>query len=456
MLRGIEDLKARGFRPDQLQDKILELTDKHLKGVTKEATCRKDVASHYVLRLAFCQTEDKRKWFLSQECELFKARFKEMLSSDQRSFVEQNGMPVDVLSRAEFDEVQDCLAATVLSNTNSAAQAQSAIQSSNAHESFYKARFEEVADLVASRRVFVKSGYAYVSREQIGSLVLAPFRTQLSKNLVLLSRQWNAFCGGEEKERLAPLVAGLSERYLGPDYSNVRKSPKGEVTASLLPRLAQESFPLCMSTMMDALRTQHHLKHTGRQQLGLFLKGIGLPLEEAIRFWRTEMAPVAPGDKFEKQYLYNIRHNYGKEGKRQDYTPSSCASIISTIPGPGQVHGCPYKVFSQDQLRAALSRLQVSGPKVDEAVKKASAGHYQLACAAVWEGKMGCSCDTGINHPNQYYEESRKVLTKDDGDKEMEEDSMMTPAAVKKTRALDPMVQSNEGPGSSKLRKVSS
>jgi hypothetical protein len=31
--------------------------------------------------------------------------------------------------------------------------------------------------------------------------------------------------------------------------------------------------------------------------------------------------------------------------------------------------------------------------------------------AQVWEGQMGCSCDSGINHPNQYYEESRRVLT---------------------------------------------
>lgn len=443
VLRGIEDLKARGFRPDQLQEKILGLVEQHLKGMTKEATARKDLASHYVLRLAFCQTEDKRKWFLAHECELFRARFKEMLSSDQRAFIEQHQLPVEVLSRAEFDDVKDALLATMMSITNSVAQSQTALQSMTAHESYYKVKFEEVADLVATRRVYVQDGFAYVSRDQIGSLVLAPFRSYLSKNLALLSRQWNAFCSGEEKDRLVPLVAGLSERYLGPDYTSVRKGSNDEVTASMLPQLANESFPLCMVTMMEALRTQHHLKHNGRQQLGLFLKGIGLPLEEAIRFWRTEMAQTAPGDKFDKQYLYNIRHNYGKEGKRQDYTPASCIKIISSTPGPGQVHGCPYKVLSADSLRSALSKLRVSGLKIDEAVKKASAGHYQLACAATWEGKMGCSCESGINHPNQYYEESRKVLSEaTDGD----EQGLTTPAPARR-RPLEDEPQSSSGDG---------
>ncbi|KAI8100419.1 hypothetical protein M9435_006903 [Picochlorum sp. BPE23] len=431
VLRGIEDLKARNYKGDELLDRIVKLAQVHLKDATKESTMRKDVASHYVLRLAFCQTEDKRKWFLNQECELFRARFKDMLSSDQRAFIEQHGLPVQVLTRAEFEDVQECLKATLQSITNSVAQVQSLFSSSGAHESFYKVGFEKVPDLVAMRRVYLREGFAYVSRDQIGSLVMAPFRSHLSKHLALLSRQWSAFSAGEEKERLVPLVSGLSERYLGPDYNGVKSSGGSEesINASMLPRLQKESFPLCMSVMMDSLRTQHHLKHTGRQQLGLFLKGIGLPMEEAIRFWRTEMAPIAPGDKFDKQYLYNIRHNYGKEGKRQDYTPHSCLKIINAMPGPGQVHGCPYRVMGEESLRHSLSRLDLSASKVDEAVKKATQGHYQLACATVWEGKMGCSCDTGINHPNQYFAESRKVLTVDEKQSlPPTEEAMMTPA----------------------------
>ena len=44
-------------------------------------------------------------------------------------------------------------------------------------------------------------------------------------------------------------------------------------------------------------------------------------------------------EQFEKQYSYNIRHNYGKEGKRVNYSPFSCMKIITTnAPQSSQEH----------------------------------------------------------------------------------------------------------------------
>ena len=104
--------------------------------------------------------------------------------------------------------------------------------------------------------------------------------------------------------------------------------------------VARKHFPPCMRNLYERLKRDHHLKHFGRLQLGLFLKvgsavrlwrgvaddqGIGLPLEEAIVFWRKMYGATMSDDKFNKEYKYNIRHGYGQEGKRMNYPPKRSA-----------------------------------------------------------------------------------------------------------------------------------
>eukprot|EP00887_Chlorella_sp_A99_P006989 scaffold2.g6989.t1 len=408
VLKGIDDLRAKGFRPDQMQEKVGPLCEQYLKAGTREESARKDLVSHFVLRMAYCRTEDLRRWFIAQagggprtecmagtqrldtqiawglaqaarsragECELFRCRFRSLLGDEQRAFMEANSLPYRPISSEEFNELKVQLYETLRSCGSTAPL------SSLSADGYYKVPFEQVPDLVATRRVYLRGGAAYVPREHVSSLVVQPFRANLSKSLVVTARRWAAVVAPEEADRLAPIVESLSQRYLGPDYTNPEKrGVAGTVAAADVPALARQSFPLCMVNMYQArvlgegrvaLHDSHTLKHDGRMQFGLFLKGIGLPLEEAMRFWRTEMAQTAAGDKFDKGYGYNIRHNYGKEGNRKDYTPYSCMRIIPTTPGVGQargagrdgsgaarVHGCPYKTFAPDSLRAALQRLQ--------------------------------------------------------------------------------------------------
>ena len=63
-----------------------------------------------------------------------------------------------------------------------------------------------------------------------------------------------------------------------------------------------------MKGLFMALKNHHHLKHFGRLQLGLFLKGLGLSMDDAMRFWKQEFGKkIGDGDKFEKNNAYNIR-----------------------------------------------------------------------------------------------------------------------------------------------------
>lgn len=172
------------------------------------------------------------------------------------------------------------------------------------------------ADLVNQRKVFLCDGFAYVASADVVSLILGEFRTRLSKALVAAAK---ALPRMEEDERLLPVLQNMSRQYVGPEYGN-RTSTNGQVTADNIEKLVPH-FPLCMQHLHSKLKDDSHLKYGGRQQYGLFLKGIGMSMDESLLFWRRAFSKNVADDKFQREYAYNIRHSYGQEGKRTSYSP---------------------------------------------------------------------------------------------------------------------------------------
>ncbi|CAL9187240.1 unnamed protein product [Musa hybrid cultivar] len=461
VLQGISDGLSRGKKPDEMEKLVSELWRAHMRLQDPSEEMNKDIISHFVLRLVYCRTEDLRKWFLSMETSLFRYRFRLESPESQRLLMSEFQLPYKAISHAEFETVKDKLNQV----------ARSTGPSSNAETLFFKVPFEEVPELVAGRRVFMLKGFAYVAMNQVVSLVATQFRSNLSKALVLTnSRKWTSTIRDKEKNRLTPIVEALSTGYLGPDYSQPKEF--SEISLKDIDQLASSSFPLCMRHLFDKLRENHHLKHGGRMQLGLFLKAVGLKLEDALAFWKSEFSQKVGAERFDKEYSYSIRHNYGKEGKRTDYTPYACHKIISSTPSVGDHHGCPYRHFrlvdlfnqksdvlyflvyiyynsamhtihcesiraaqksivhmlqifcfsiivvcncrslfnSEENLRAALGKMGVGGRSLDDILDKVRSRHYQVACTLTFEAVHAASCDSGINHPNQYFEASQKTL----------------------------------------------
>ncbi|KAI5059621.1 hypothetical protein GOP47_0025940 [Adiantum capillus-veneris] len=397
VLKGLEEALSRGRRGEELEALVTSLWRKYMRTSGSSETS-KDTISHFVLRLVYCRSDELRKWFLAMESSLFRHRFQSESFEDQKRFMEDNKIPYRAIGTSEFESVKDKLGQVARSLNQPVP---------NADSKFYKVPFEEVPELVSGRKVYIHKGLAFVPSTQLASLVVGQFRSKLSKALVLTNRKWMAMIAEEEADRLTPIVEALSSRYLGPDYSQAKV--KTEVNLQDIDSLAKTSFPLCMRHLFFKLREEHHLKHGGRQQLGLFLKGVGLKLEDALAFWRSEFSQKVGVEKFDKEYAYNVRHNYGKEGKRTDYTPFSCNKVILSTPGVGDHHGCPYRHFSEDNLRVALGSLHLGGRALDDIMEKVRNRHYQLACSITFEATHGSSC-AGINHPNQYFEESQKIL----------------------------------------------
>lgn len=65
------------------------------------------------------------------------------------------------------------------------------------------------------------------------------------------------------------------------------------------------------------------------------LRDVRLSWRHYTLTWSSSSTP-----QFDKAYAYSIRHMFGKEGKRTDYTPYSCMKVIlSNPPSQGDYHG---------------------------------------------------------------------------------------------------------------------
>jgi len=279
-----------------------------------------------------------------------------------------------------------------------------------AREPVFKVPFTQALELVSSRRAVIAGGFAYVPRERLTHIIVGRFRSRLSLGLVHAAK---ALPGVLRDERLGPVLGNMSKAYLGPQYGAApgAAAASDAVRAVEVDALSKTSFAMCMHTLHRAVSETHHLRHGGRMQYGLFLKGIGLSLEEAMVFWQAHFTKKMTGEEFVKRYAYNIRHNYGKEGKRASYTPYSCIRIImGTPPGAGEFHGCPYRHWDQPTVRKALLGRGLAPPQVETVMASVKSKDYQLACRREFEARMGVEDDNVGNHPNGYYEACQRVI----------------------------------------------
>lgn len=256
------------------------------------------------------------------------------------------------------------------------------------------------------------------------------FEKELSDALEMTAKALPAL---DEDDRLIPILNSLAKQYMTKEYSPSKSGEKlimHDQVSSL-----EIHFPPCMQNLSYALKRDAHLKHTSRLHYGLFLKGIGLSLEEALIFWRKSFHRMTDDEFNKKGYAYGIRYNYGMEGKRTNYTPYSCMRIISSMPGPGDTHGCPFRHFSSDNLESLLQRMSVQETDIQgtylllltiylEILKRSRDNHYQLACTKLFEVTRGVvhqqaeSNELGatqnfhsspllletIEHPNQFFD----------------------------------------------------
>ncbi|PWN27848.1 hypothetical protein BDZ90DRAFT_246216 [Jaminaea rosea] len=410
---AIDRLKADTPLHNQDTHLPLSASTASRNGIDIEMERMKDHISHFVLRLAFCKTEDLQRRFVRAENVLFRLRFETDDSTAREAFLrtlDLNWEPVSQQEKQQFKE--ELLAATP-----------SLGQRDWDGEAFFKVPWTKVPDLVEKRRVFLRRGVAWVPMREQSSLIMAEFTNRLNKELEYTARSLPRL---DEDDRLLPLLNHLSLGFLAglsSDFTNSSAAMVGEdgqaleIRAEMINALVKKHAPMCMRQLGQTLEERKHLKHQGRLQFGLFLKELGLGVEQALLFWRRSFANITD-DKFNKEYKYNVRYNYGLEGKRVDYPARSCARIImQDTPGPQDTHGCPFRHYSPANLASTLSTTYGLGQaQSSEILATVKSGHYHVACTRLFEMTHGVARGKGLDgkgesvaHPNRYFERSWKL-----------------------------------------------
>ena len=372
-----------------------------------------DQISHFILRAAYSLDEEKRRWFLNHETALFRYRLEWCEAKDLAKSCKI--FQLKPLSAREQQEKIQLLRMLWPTNKGSL-------------DVFYKVPFTQALDLVAKRQCIVEKGYAYIPESKVVSILAGKFRMQLSASLAHLAQN-GIFpdSEGNEKERLHPLMKNMnsclldSEREEGEGLSSFQSS---QVTPANIPKLTKH-MPLCMRNMQNGLKQDKKLRYHGRLQYGLFLKGAGFTLEDSMQFFQRAFSNMTP-EQFQKEYGYNIRHTYGKEGQKKSKSPYSCSGIInSQAPSnAGDHHGCPYKNFDADRLSKMLQSMQIGTPAERSAiVNLQKSKHYNLACLEHFKvmhpqvESMDIPVDNVGNHPNAWFRASMAYKEKtEDGD----------------------------------------
>lgn len=343
---------------------------------------------------------------------LFKLRYQQDDSKERRAFVDSLNLSWEQVSDEEKRDLSDQL----LAATPGVKRLED--------ENWFKVDWTRVPELTEHRTVFIRKGKAYVPFREQTSMIITEFTKRLDKALELASR---ALPRMDEDDRLIPILSHLSKNFATPDaaFSESDSSLTGApINAANVDNLSQH-FPLCMKHMHNHLRKNNHLKHYGRLQYTLFLKGMGLTLEDCLVFWRQSFKNITD-DTFNKEYRYNVRHAYGDVGgdanrRGRGYTPYSCQKMLTEHPPmTGEAHGCPYRHFSVDNLTGMLQSMGVNDREVLKGVKEdVEKKRYHIACNRVFESTHKsemkkvkdekiwgpAELDT-IVHPNTYFKRS--------------------------------------------------
>lgn len=367
------------------------------------STINNDICSHLILALCLCKTESDLKWFIKQETKMYKQKI-ESNKYNMYEILKKLGIKLEKYDKTKHKGIDyNKVRFKNVSNNNSI------------NDNIYFCDFEDALNLLPSKEFYLNKGRVFIPENELQRLFTLVFEENLTSTINKIKLRSSYIKSDIRINEVAKAFEIQKEQLLNEEALKLEKSMPNEEKLRIMQdvdKFSERAFPLCMTLIERHINKYSHLMHQGRLQYTLFLKGAGLPLEEALKFFQEKYSKKTNIDKFNKEYAYNIRHSYGKEGKRQDYAPYSCDKVIHLNSPSGQeCHGCPFKTYSAENLKGILASCGIREDRINEIIAKKRNNEYQLACQKLFDAKFPKMEGSGVGiHPNKYFSSAMKAM----------------------------------------------
>ncbi len=275
-------------------------------------------------------------------------------------------------------------------------------------------QFTKVPKVVGKRQVLLLKGWAIAPIFIFRGTIKRAFETALKTKLEGIQDQIKS------DKSLKPIIRELRE-YIKINEKAFVKRFETEISPSGKLYQRFDLFPECMNQLISILTEKGHLGHGERLQLGLFLKKLGMPMEEQKHFWYQKAVDNIglTFEEFDSKVGYTIDHLYGQAGSGTDYDAPKCETIITSY----------YCAFAQKAADEIMKRIQTEFEEKDKPTRFSQVlddlmvnlmnNEPRNACAKLFELRYGKRAKK-IAHPIGYTLYAAKIL-KEKKEKKTEE-----------------------------------
>jgi len=308
--------------PKIARERIIQLVNKKrwfpAEGVNKtnyEREIYDEFAGHGLLRIVAAEDPRVRGWLVEQEGDLFEWRFLKAKSLEIKLEV----------ARYLFGEEKVIGPRELWNRFNINEPCFKEFKMASRRDSSVGVHFTCTPKMVGNRSALLKEGFVIAPIDNFAGSLKRAFEALLRQRIKETGEAIDRVTRNsitepiqklrEELGKVIHRAGSLSDRISIGDYRLYTR---------------QSLFPQCMLDLYNEVMSRGHITHQERLQLGLFLKNIGMSVEEQLLFW-YERAVDNIGLTYE-QFAggpagYQIRYMYGLEGGGTDYSAHKCASI---------------------------------------------------------------------------------------------------------------------------------